>query len=67
MARSGPMEDREVWIQAGAILAAHGELTAEYIIDQLSDALGDGIAVEDWRRVAAAVDRITDASSCGVS
>ncbi len=59
MARAGPMEEREVWIQAGAILAAHGELTAEYIIDQLSDALGDRIAVEDWRRVAAAVDTIT--------
>ena len=63
MARSGPMQDREVWIQAGAILAAHGELTTEYIIDQMSDALGNPIAVEDWRRVAAAVDRITDASS----
>jgi len=53
------MEDREVWIQAGAILAAHGELTADYIIDQLTYALGDRIAVEDWRRVAAAVDTIT--------
>jgi len=63
MARAGPMNEREVWIQAGAILAAHGELTKEYIIDQLSDALGDRIAVEDWRRVAAAVDRITDSSS----
>ena len=59
MARAGPMNEREVWIQAGAILAAHGGLTAEYIIDQLSDALGDKIAVEDWRRVAAAVDIIT--------
>lgn len=58
MARAGPMEEREVWIQAGAILAAHGELTADYITDQLSDALGDRIAVEDWRRVAVAVDCI---------
>jgi len=56
MARAGPMEDREVWIQAGAILVAHDELTADYIIDQLSDVLGDRVAVEDWRRVAAAVD-----------
>ena len=55
------MEEREVWIQAGAIIAMHGELTAEYIIDQLSNALGDRIAVEDWRRVAAAVDAINDA------
>ena len=61
MARSGPMEEREVWIQAGAILALHGEMTADYIIDQLSDALGDRIAVEDWRRVAAAVDVISEA------
>lgn len=53
------MEERGVWIQAGAILALHGELTADYIIDQLSNALGDRIAVEDWRRVAAAVDAIT--------
>jgi len=59
MARAGPMQDREVWIQAGAILAQHGELTTEYIIDQLSVALGDRVAVEDWRRVAAAVDTIT--------
>lgn len=62
MARAGPMEDREVWMQAGAILAAHGELTTDYIIDQMSDALGNRIAVEDWHRVAAAVDRITATS-----
>jgi hypothetical protein len=62
MARAGPMEEREVWIQAGAILAAHGELTTDYIIDQMSDALGDRIAVEDWRRVAAAVDAISNAA-----
>lgn len=53
------MTDREVWVQAGAILAKHGKMTADYIIDQLSDALGDRVAVEDWRRVAAAVDAIT--------
>ncbi len=62
MARAGPMEEREVWIQAGATLAAHGELTADYIIDQLIEALGDRTAVEDWRRVAAAVDAISSAS-----
>ena len=61
MARSGPMKEREVWIQAGAILAAYGELTVDYIIDQSVDALGDRVAVEDWRRVAAAVDAITGA------
>ena len=67
MARAGPMEEREVWIQAGAILAEHGELTSDYIIDQMCDALGDRVAVQDWRRVAAAVDAITDASSLGTN
>lgn len=56
------MTEREVWVQAGAILAEHGELTADYIIGQLSDALGDRIAVEDWRRIAAAVDIISEAT-----
>lgn len=63
MARAGPMDQREVWLQAGAILAVHGELTSDYIIDQLSDALGDRVAVEDWRRVAAAADAIMSASA----
>jgi len=65
MARAGPMEEREVWIQACAIIAAHGELSSDYIIDQLSDALGSGVVVEDWRRVAAAVDMITAAEMYG--
>lgn len=51
--------DREVWIKAGAILAEHGAMTADYIIDRLSDVLDDHVAVEDWRRIAAAVDMIT--------
>lgn len=56
------MTDREVWVKAGEILAEHGSMTADYIIAQLGDALGDRIAVEDWRRVAAAVDAIADAT-----
>jgi hypothetical protein len=36
-------------------------MTTEYIIDQIGDELGDRVAVEDWRRVASAVDAITDA------
>jgi len=55
------MTERDVWMKAGAILAEHGELTADYIIDQITDALGDRIAVEDWRRVAAACDEIAEA------
>ncbi len=56
------MTEREVWVQAGAILAEHGALTSDYIIEQLGDVLGDHVAVEDWRRIAAAVDAISDAT-----
>jgi hypothetical protein len=55
------MTDRDVWVKAGEIVAEHGTMTTEYIIDQVSDALGDRVAVEDWRRIAKAVDAITDA------
>jgi len=55
------MTDRDVWVKAATILAEHGELTADYIIDQMTDALGDRVAVEDWRRVAAAADAISEA------
>jgi hypothetical protein len=33
-----------------------------FIIDQLSDVLNDNVAIEDWRRVAAAVDAIIGAT-----
>ena len=49
-------------VKAGEILAEHGALTSDYIIEQLGDVLGDRVAVEDWRRVAAAVDAINDAT-----
>jgi len=55
------MTDRDVMVKAGEILAEHGALTSDYIIKQLGDVLGDRVAVEEWRRVAAAVDAITDA------
>jgi hypothetical protein len=55
------MTDREVWIMAGEIMATHGAMTPDYIIDRLSDVLDDKVAVEDWRRVAAAVDAINGA------
>lgn len=53
------MSDRDVMVKAGEILAEHGALTSDYIIDQLGDVLSDRVAVEDWRRVVAAVDAIT--------
>lgn len=46
--------DRDVWIKVRTILADHGEMATDYIIDQLSDVLDNHIAIEDWRRVAAA-------------
>lgn len=55
------MTDRDVWVKAGTILAEHGEQTADYIMDQISDAPGDRVVVEDWRRVVAACDAITGA------
>ena len=56
------MKDREVWIVAGEIVAEHGEMTADNIIGALIDVLDDPIAVEDWRRIAAAVNEISDNS-----
>lgn len=61
MARAIRMPEREVWTKASSILDQHGCMTAAYIIDQLSDVLDSDVAVEDWRRVAAAVDAITNA------
>ncbi|WP_156362388.1 hypothetical protein [Sphingomonas sp. Leaf208] len=55
------MSDRDVWLKPGTIVAEHGSLTTEYIISQLSDVIDDNVAVEDWRRVATAVDAITNA------
>ncbi len=56
------MTDREVLMKVGEILAEHGALTSDYIIGQLSDVLGDSVAVEDWRRIAAAADAISEAN-----
>ena len=58
MTRAEPMEEREIWIQAGVILAKHGEHTPDYIVDQMVAAIGDPVAVKDWHRIAAAVDVI---------
>jgi hypothetical protein len=53
--------DSNVWVKVGAPVAVHGTMTADYIFDQLSDRLDSNVAVEPWRRVAAAVDKITGA------
>lgn len=55
------MTERDVWISAGVIFSELGDRTSDYITDQLSDVLADTVAVENWRRVAAAVDAITGA------
>lgn len=56
------MTDGEIMMKAGEILAEHGALTSDYIIKQLGNVLGDHVAVEDWRRVAATVDLIESGS-----
>lgn len=61
------MTDREVWMKAGAIIAEHGAGTTDYIIDQMSSMLHDQVAVEEWRRVANAIDEITEAPTRGVN
>jgi hypothetical protein len=53
--------DSDVWVKAGAPVAEHSTMMADYIINQLSDRLDSNVAVEPWRRVAAAVDKITGA------
>jgi hypothetical protein len=58
MTRAGPMEEREIWIQAGVILAEHGEHTPDYIVDQMVAAIGNPVVAKDWYRIAAAVDAI---------
>ena len=55
------MTNRAVYMTAGAILAEHGKMTGDYIIHQVTGALNELVAVEDWRRGAAAVDEITGA------
>ncbi len=52
------ISSREIWTKAGMILDQHGDGSADYIIDQLDAAFGDMGAIEDWRRIAAAVDYI---------
>lgn len=55
------MTDHEVWEKAIAIVAQFGNDEAELFAARLGEMLGDTAAPEDWRRVAAAVDAITDA------
>jgi hypothetical protein len=47
-----------IWVKAGTIVAEHGALTSDYIISHLGDVIDDNVAVEDWRRIASAVDAI---------
>lgn len=52
------MTDREAWLKAGEIVAAHGSDSARYVLRSLGDILSSGHGAEDWRRVALAVDDI---------
>jgi hypothetical protein len=55
------MSERDVWLKTAEIVAAHGTMTADFIIGLVGGALGNCITIEDWRRIAAAVDAITEA------
>lgn len=59
--RGHRLTDREVWVRACAILAEHGAMTPDYILAQLGEAVGDPSAVKNLRRIAVAVDEISDA------
>lgn len=55
------MTDREVWLNAEEIVSIHGNGAARYVLRSLSDVLRSRGGGEDWRRIAAAVDAITEA------
>lgn len=52
------MSDRDVWVRAGTIVGEYGTGAAAYIIMQLYVVLYDMAAVQDWQRVANAVDAV---------
>lgn len=61
MPESVRMTEREIWEKAGAIVAQFGNDDEEQFAVRLAQLLRDTACPEDWRRVAAAVDAITDA------
>jgi hypothetical protein len=54
------MSDRDVWLKAMAVVQAHGTMEAAPVMDTLVQVLGDDPHRDDWARVAAAVDIITE-------
>lgn len=56
------MTEREVWLKASEVVAAHGNEAARYVLNSLGNVFASSDRVEDWRRVAAAVDFIMAAS-----
>lgn len=61
MADAERLSSRDIWLKAGMILAEYGDGTTGYLNDRLDEAFGDMQAIEDWRRIAAAVDYIANA------
>jgi hypothetical protein len=55
------MPNRDIWLLAGTILAEHGDRSTLYLVEQLTKVRGDSVAVQNWRRIAAAVDFIAGA------
>jgi len=54
----GQLTNRQVWLTASTILAAHSALSGEYFCDDLSEAIGPEIGFENLRRIASAIDTI---------
>ena len=59
MTKGAGLSERAVWQVACTVIERHGAGAADFIIKQLEHVLEDPVAVEDWRRIAAAIDDIT--------
>lgn len=56
------MIDRNILVNARENAAQYGTMTAESIIAQVREVLGDSVPVEDWREIVAVLDEITEAT-----
>jgi hypothetical protein len=56
------MSDREVWVKASIVAAEFGDDDADDLAARFADILRDIADPPDWRRVAAAIGLIAEAS-----
>ena len=54
------MSDREVWLQAWAVIETHGSLESAPVVAMLLDIMGNDPDHSEWARVAAVVDAINE-------